>query len=290
MAGAAGITLINENEKNPLYTTTYGVGEVIKDAIVNGCRNFIIGIGGSATNDGGAGMLQALGFSMESSNGEAIVYGAVGLKDLSVIKDNNVLPELKDCIFKVACDVTNPLCGENGCSMVFAPQKGASHKLAIQMDTWMQNYAKVVQEFIPNADINYPGAGAAGGMGFAARTFLAASLEPGVQLVLHETGFEQYVKEADIVVTGEGQLDGQTVMGKAPVGVAKLAKQYNKPVIAFSGSVADGASICNKVGIDAFFPVLRSVCTLKEAMDKENARKNIEDTAGQVFRLIKAIK
>lgn len=131
MAGAAGLTLINENERNPLYTTTYGVGEVIKDAIINGCRNFIIGIGGSATNDGGAGMLNALGFVMEDSNGEAIPYGAIGLKDLSVILDNNVLPELKDCSFKVACDVTNPLCGENGCSMVFAPQKGASNKLAI---------------------------------------------------------------------------------------------------------------------------------------------------------------
>lgn len=290
MAGAAGITLINEKERNPLYTTTYGVGEVIKDAISNGCRNFIIGIGGSATNDGGAGMLQALGFGMENCSGEAIAYGAIGLKDLSVITDINVLPELKDCSFKVACDVTNPLCGENGCSIIFAPQKGASHKIAMQMDTWMYNYGRVVQEFIPEADINYPGAGAAGGMGFAARTFLDASLEPGVQLVLRETCFEKYVKEADIVVTGEGQLDGQTVMGKAPAGVASLAKQYNKPVIAFSGSVTNGASICNKAGIDAFFPVLRSVCTLKEAMDKENARKNIENTAEQVFRLIKTIK
>lgn len=290
MAGAAGITLISENERNPLYTTTYGVGEVVKDAIVNGCRNFIIGIGGSATNDGGTGMLQALGFGMENSNGEAIAYGATGLKDLSVITDINVLSELNDCNFKVACDVTNPLCGENGCSMVFAPQKGASVKLAMQMDTWMYNYARVVQKFIPDADINYPGAGAAGGMGFAAKTFLDASLEPGVQLVLRETGFEQYVKEADIVVTGEGQLDGQTVMGKAPAGVASLAKQYNKPVIAFSGSVTDGAFVCNKTGIDAFFPVLRSVCTLKEAMDKENAIKNIMNTAEQVFRLIKTIK
>ena len=200
------------------------------------------------------------------------------------------MPELNDCNFKVACDVTNPLCGENGCSMVFAPQKGASVKLAMQMDTWMYNYARVVQKFIPDADINYPGAGAAGGMGFAAKTFLDASLEPGVQLVLRETGFEQYVKEADIVVTGEGQLDGQTVMGKAPAGVASLAKQYNKPVIAFSGSVTDGAFVCNKTGIDAFFPVLRSVCTLKEAMDKENAIKNIMNTAEQVFRLIKTIK
>jgi len=289
MAGAAGITLINKEDRNPLYTTTYGVGEVIKDAVINGCRNFIIGIGGSATNDGGAGMLQALGFGLLEDSGKPVSSGASGLKDLSIITDNNVLPELKNCHFQFACDVKNPLCGSNGCSIVFAPQKGASYGLAIQMDTWMQHYADIVQQFIPQADKNYPGAGAAGGMGFAARTFLNASLEPGVQLVLRETGFEKYVKEADIVVTGEGQLDGQTIMGKAPAGVAKIAKKYNKPVIALSGSVADGACVCNTAGIDAFFPILRSACTLKEAMDKENAMKNIKNTAEQVFRLIKII-
>lgn len=286
MAGAAGITLLNKNERNPLYTTTYGVGEVIKHAVNTGLRKFIIGIGGSATNDGGAGMLQALGFRLEGNNGKQTGHGAAGLKDLAVITDETAMPELKECIFKVACDVTNPLCGINGCSMVFGPQKGASQDMAVQMDTWLRHYSVLARNVNPVADSNIPGAGAGGGIGFAFMAFLNASLEPGANLILKETGFMEYVKTAKLVITGEGCLDGQTVMGKAPARAAAIAKKYNKPVIAFAGSVTDKAVLCNNTGIDAFFPVLRSVCTLEEVMDKKRAEKNIEDTAEQVFRLI----
>ncbi len=286
MAGASGLTLASHEERNPLYTTTYGTGEVIKDAIKRGCRKFIIGIGGSATNDGGIGMLQALGFGMENKDGRQVAYGAYGLKELAVIKKENIIPELKECSFKVACDVTNPLCGENGCSAVFAPQKGATPEMVKQMDRWMEDYQALAKRTMPSADGNIPGSGAGGGIGFAFVTFLNASLEPGVQLILNETGITSHIKAADIIVTGEGCLDGQTVMGKAPAGVAKIAKQYGKPVIAFSGCVTDQASACNNAGIDAFFPVLRSVCTLDEAMEKERAQRNIEDTVEQVFRLM----
>ncbi len=289
MAGAAGLAITSPEERNPLYTTTYGAGEVIKDAIKRGCRKFIIGIGGSATNDGGIGMLQALGFGMENTDGRPVAYGAAGLKELAVITEENIMPELKECNFKIACDVTNPLCGKNGCSAIFSLQKGATPALVKQMDSWMEDYQALVKRTRPLADGNIPGSGAGGGIGFAFLSFLNASLEPGVQLILNETGITNHIKTADIIITGEGCMDGQTVMGKAPAGVAKIAKQYNKPVIAFPGCVTDQASACNNAGIDAFFPVLRSVCTLEEAMEKDRAQRNIEDTAEQVFRLIKII-
>ena len=258
MAGAAGITLVPPELLNPINTTTYGVGEVIKDAISKGCRNFIIGIGGSATNDGGIGMLQALG--------------------------------------GIACDVDTPLYGEKGCSYIFGPQKGAISEMVELMDGWMENYAKITEEYFAdsktqlgkfNYDPNYPGCGAAGGLGFAFRTFLHGKLEPGISIVLEEIGIENQIKNADIVITGEGRLDGQTVMGKAPIGIARLAKKYGKPVLAFSGSVTEDAASCNEAGIDAFFPILRQVTTLEEAMDPQTAQKNMESAVEQVFRVIR---
>lgn len=285
MSGAAGITLIPEEKRNPLYTTTYGVGEVIKDAILKGCRRFIIGIGGSATNDGGVGMLQALGFHFLDSKGKEIPFGASGLKELKKITTDFVLKELKECQFQVACDVTNPLCGELGCSAVYGPQKGADEAMVKEMDQWLSTYARLTKEVYPNADEQEPGAGAAGGLGFAFATFLDAELKSGIEIVLEETNLESYIKDADIVITGEGCLDGQTAMGKAPVGVAKISRKYKKPVIAFAGCVTPGAVKCNQQGIDAFFPVLRSAVSLEEAMNSENAKKNVEDTTEQVFRL-----
>mgnify|MGYP004537295585 CR=1 FL=1 len=287
MSGAAGITLVPASERNPLFTTTYGVGEVIRDAIEKGCRRFIVGIGGSATNDGGTGMLQALGFSLLNKTGKPIRPGALGLKDLAFIDDKNVLPELKDCTFRIACDVTNPLCGEKGCSAVFGPQKGADRPMIQEMDQWLARYAALATEKYPAADPSCPGAGAAGGLGFAFLTFLHGKLESGIQIVLDETRLADYVKDADLVITGEGRLDGQTVFGKAPIGVAKTAKQYGKTVLAFSGCVTTDASACNTAGIDAFFPILRTVTSLEEAMDPRQAMKNMEDTVEQVFRVIK---
>ena len=287
MSGAAGITLVPASARNPLFTTTYGVGEVIRDAIEKGCRRFIVGIGGSATNDGGTGMLQALGFSLLNKTGKPIRPGALGLKDLAFIDDKNALPELKDCTFRIACDVTNPLCGEKGCSAVFGPQKGADRPMIQEMDQWLARYAALAAEKYPAADPSCPGAGAAGGLGFAFLTFLHGKLESGIQIVLDETRLADYVKDADLVITGEGRLDGQTVFGKAPIGVAKTARQHGKTVLAFSGCVTPDASACNAAGIDAFFPILRTVTSLEEAMDPRQAMKNMEAAVEQVFRVIK---
>ena len=287
MSGAAGITLVPDTERNPLYTTTYGVGEVIRDAITKGCRHFIVGIGGSATNDGGAGMLQALGFGLLDKNGNPVPFGAMGLEVLDKITTDNVLPELKDCTFRIACDVTNTLCGEQGCSAIFGPQKGATPAMILQMDKWLAYYATLAREIFPHANPKAAGSGAAGGLGFAVLSFLNGTLESGIKIVLEETRLSDYIKDADIVVTGEGRLDGQTVMGKAPIGVAKIAKQFDKPVLAFSGCVTKDATACNREGIDAFFPVLRNVVSLEDAMNPANARQNMADTAEQVFRTIR---
>ena len=286
MSGAAGITLVQKKDLNPLDATTYGVGEVIKDAIAKGCRRFIVGIGGSATNDGGVGMLQALGYGFLDASGKQIAFGAKGLKDLETITDDYVIPELKDCEFMVACDVTNTLCGTEGCSAVYGPQKGATPSMIMDMDKWLGYYAAIAREKYPNADPKYPGTGAAGGMGFAFLTFTNAKLQSGINIVLEETKLEDYIKDADLVVTGEGMLDFQTAMGKAPVGVAKLAKKYGKTVIAFAGGVTKDATECNKNGIDAFFPIVRGVTSLEEAMDNQNAKNNLADTAEQVMRLM----
>lgn len=289
MSAAAGITLVPDEKKNPLFTTTYGVGEMIRDAIEKGCRKFVVGIGGSATNDGGIGMLQALGYDFLNSKGNAVPYGAKGLEDLAEIRKEYVLPELAQCEFKVACDVTNPLCGSLGASAVYGPQKGATPEMVREMDQWLADYAKLAANCSERADAEHPGTGAAGGLGFAFLTFTNAVLESGIKIVLEETKLEQYIQDADIVITGEGRLDGQTAMGKAPVGVAKLAGKYKIPVLAFAGSVTEDAGKCNEEGIHAFFPILRGITTLEDAMDAENARRNLVETVEQVFRLIVAI-
>ena len=282
MAEAAGITLISADQRNPLETTTYGVGEMIKDAITKGCRNFLMGIGGSATNDGGTGMLAALGYEFLDQNGRPVALGGKGLKDICSIRRENVLPELAECHFRIACDVSNPLCGAKGCSAIYGPQKGATADMIRDMDGWLGDFAKLV----PDADPDYPGCGAAGGLGFAFLAFTKAELKPGISLVLEEIALENDIKDADLVITGEGRLDSQTVMGKAPIGVAKLAKQYGKRVIAFSGCTTDDAEVCNDHGIDAFFPILRQVTTLEAVLDKDTAYKNLQKTAYQVFRLV----
>lgn len=285
MSGAAGITLVPKSELNPLDATTYGVGEVIRDAIQKGCRRFIVGIGGSATNDGGVGMLQALGWGFLDAEDRQIPFGAKGLKELDHITDEYVVPELSECTFRVACDVTNPLCGPDGCSAVFGPQKGATPSMVTDMDKWLARYAAVAGEQYKEADPKYPGTGAAGGLGFAFLTFLHGELESGIRIVEEETRLEDYIRDADLVVTGEGMLDFQTSMGKAPVGVASLAKKYGKTVIAFAGGVTKDAVACNEKGIDAFFPIVRGVTTLDDAMDPDNAKANLADTAEQVMRL-----
>lgn len=287
-AGAAGLTLLPEEQRDPRYTSTYGVGQVIRDALQQGCRRFLIGLGGSATNDGGAGMLQALGFDLLDAGDAPIPHGAAGLEKLRRIRLQHGSAELGNCSFRVACDVTNPLCGPQGCSAVYGPQKGATPEMVQEMDAWLAHYARCAAAAVPGADPNAPGAGAAGGLGFAFQTFLKAGLEPGAEIVLQETGLEAQIRCADIVVTGEGCLDGQTAMGKAPAAVARLAKQYGKPVIALAGCVTAEARSAGD--FDAYFPILRGACTLEAAMAPETAVANLTDAAEQVFRLIRRFR
>lgn len=290
IAAAAGLPLVAPDEQDPLITTTYGVGEMIADAITIGCRRFVIGIGGSATNDGGVGMLQALGFVFSDENGHPVPFGANGLAALRSIDTAPAMPELAECEFRVACDVTNPLCGPNGCSAVYAPQKGARTVDIARMDTWLGRYAALAKTCCPQADGDAAGAGAAGGLGFALRTFLNATLENGIALVLSAIGLEAAIKQADIVITGEGRLDAQTAMGKAPCGIAQLAKRHQKPVLAFAGGVTKEASACHAAGIDAFFPVVRGICTKDEAMARDAAFDNLADAAQEVFRVIRDVR
>ena len=285
MASAAGITLVPDKEKNPLLATSYGVGEMIIDAIQRGCRNFIIGIGGSITNDGGIGMLKALGVRFLDEKGEDAGEGGQALAKDACIDLSGLNPLLKECHIQVACDVNNPLCGESGSTYVYGPQKGVTEDMKKTLDEAMAHFARVTSESLENDYMNTPGAGAAGGLGFAFLAYVGATLTPGIELILDAVGLEDELSGADVVVTGEGRLDFQTAMGKAPVGVARLAKKYNARVVAFAGSVTKEATACNKEGIDAFFPILRGVCTLADAMDPVNARNNMIATVEQVFRL-----
>lgn len=284
MAAAAGITLTDV--RDPLSATTFGVGEMILDAIDRDCRDFIIGIGGSATNDGGIGMLKALGFRFMDPDGNDPGEGGQALEKVASIDISGRDPRLDECRFRVACDVTNPLCGENGATYIYGPQKGVTDDMKKSLDQAMEHYASVAADTLGQDHAEAPGAGAAGGLGFALLSFLNAELTPGIRLILDAVGLEEELKDADVVITGEGRLDHQTAMGKAPVGVAELAKKYGATVIAFAGSVTPDAGACNLAGIDAFFPIVRGVTTLEEAMDSENAKANMRACAEQVFRLL----
>ena len=302
MSKAAGLTLLREDERNPLETTTFGVGELIRDAVEKGIRRFIVGIGGSATNDAGIGMLQALGYEFAGTGTKdhagikthkiytgtqnTVPLSAKDIMNVTGVSDKNIVPGLRECEFIVACDVKNPLCGANGASYVFGPQKGASPETAEKLDKALEHFYKITRILNDRADMNVPGSGAAGGLGFAFLNYTNAVLKSGADIVLSELEFERHIKEADIVVTGEGRLDAQTVMGKAPIAVAKLAKKHSKIVIAFAGCVTKDARVCNNNGIDAFFPAVRSITTLDEAMNREIAFENLKDTAEQVFRLL----
>lgn len=336
MAAAAGLPLVPENRRDPMHTTTYGVGEMINDAVSKGCERFIIGIGGSATNDGGIGMLQALGFSCLDVNGHEVPYGAEGLGvlerivipgkmlvrknsselavadpvdtpivgtaaisgagavDESCVDDDDFAYRLSRCTFSIACDVTNPLVGELGCSRVFAPQKGADAETVEIMDGYMKNYADVVERSAEGkSDRNTPGAGAAGGLGYAFLMFLGGKLMPGIDIVLSEIGLEADVEWADTVITGEGRIDAQTMMGKTPLGVAKLAKKHGKYVIAIGGCLGDGAENCVKEGLFNECYAVNNVLGIDDsdseqvrtAMKPENAAANLTTCAAKITEL-----
>ncbi len=289
MAAAAGIILVGK-DKRPLDATTYGVGEMIKDAVGRGCRNFIIGIGGSATNDGGIGMLTALGYEFLDSAGRPVGISASALKEVCSVRTDHVLPELAECRFQIACDVTNPLCGPQGATYIYGPQKGVTEAMKAQLDEDMASFAQVTARCTGTDHKESKGAGAAGGLGFAFLSYLHGDLQPGIELVLKAVDMEGAMKGADLVFTGEGRLDYQTAMGKAPVGIAALAKKHGAKVVALAGAVIEGAEKCNENGIDAFFPILRRVVTLDEAMEPAQAKENMTRTTEQIMRLIAAVR
>lgn len=287
MAEASGIILVDRKELNPWKATTYGVGQMILDAVKRGCREFIIGIGGSATTEGGIGMLQALGYEFFDEKDCLLPPYFESLDKIARISDENVASELETCHFQIACDVKNPLCGEKGAVFVYGPQKGVKEDEKILMDKKMRYFADVTEKFTGQDNRWREGAGAAGGLGFAFLSFLPnVELKPGIDIVLEAIGLEKELMDSDIVITGEGRLDFQTAMGKVPVGVARLAKRYNNRVLAFAGGVTEDAGKCNEEGIDAFFPIVRGVTTLDEAMDTEQAKRNMTLAVEQVFRLL----
>ena len=290
MAQASGLPLVPAELRNPLNTTTYGVGEIIKEAIEKGCRNFIVGIGGSATNDCGVGMLQALGFEFYDENDNLVGLGGKVLNQIKRIKTDNKLKELDECNFKIACDVNNPLYGENGAAYIYGPQKGATEEIVKELDKGLKNFAEVVKNDLGKDIAHIEGAGAAGGLGFGFLGFLNSKLESGIKIILDEIKLEEVVKDADLVITGEGRLDNQTAMGKAPIGVAKLAKKHGAKVIAIAGCTTPDAVKCNEEGIDAYFSIVNKAMTIDEAMKKENATQNMIETTIQIFNLIKAVK
>lgn len=289
MAQASGLPLVPLKLRNPLDTTTYGVGEIIKEAMQRGCRNFIVGIGGSATNDCGVGMLQALGFRFYDKYNNEVGLGGKVLSDICRIDSENKIKELDECRFKIACDVKNPLYGENGAAYIYGPQKGATSEIVNKLDSGLRTFSQVVKKYLGKDLSNIEGAGAAGGLGFGFLAFLNSNLESGIKIVLDEINLEEYIKDADIVITGEGRLDNQTAMGKAPIGVAKLAKQYDKKVIAFAGALTDDAKACNDNGIDSYFSIVNKAMSIEEAMNSENAKQNMINTVEQVFNLIKIL-
>lgn len=285
MSESSGLTLIKDN-LDPMNATTFGVGDMIKDALDKNIREFIIGIGGSATTDGGMGMLRSLGARFFDKNGIEISNGPIGIIDLETIDLDNFDERLKECTFQIACDVDNPLCGQRGSARVFAPQKGATPKQVEELDKLLGKYHEITQEIIQDADSNIEGAGAAGGLGYAFKNYLNAELKPGIEIILEMLGADDLIKNSDLIITGEGKMDFQTSMGKTPVGIAKLAKKYDKKVIAFCGVCDNDAVSVNERGIDAFFPILNNCMSTDEAMDKKVSEENLFRCVDQVMKLI----
>lgn len=285
MASASGLTLIEKSRRNPLKTSTYGFGEMILHAASKGARKFIIGIGGSATNDAGTGMLSALGFKFTDERGETLAGTGENLIKIATISDADVPQSIKDSEFLIACDVDNPLFGENGAAYIYAPQKSADAAMVKQLDAGLINFASVVSKHLGRELWNSPGAGAAGGLGFGFVSFLNATLKPGIDIITEEIGLDRDMKDAELVITGEGRLDFQSSMGKTPCGVAKIAASYGVPVIALAGGISPCAGGCNERGIGAFFCILNEPMSLEHAMEPAVATQNLARVAEQAVRL-----
>ncbi len=283
MAAASGLSLVPPGKRNPLLTTTYGTGELILAALDSGCRKLIIGIGGSATNDGGAGMAQALGVRLLGSKGTAISFGGAALAKLEHIDVSNLDPRLAHCDLLLACDVNNPLCGPCGASAFYGPQKGATRAMVARLDAALSHYADVTQRDLGVDGRNVPGAGAAGGLGMALMVFLKAKMVSGIEFVIEATGLAKELQDADLVFTAEGKIDSQTACGKAPVGVARKAKEFGLPVIALAGEVADDYRVVYQHGVDAVLSIAPGPITLGRSMAE--AEKLLANTAEGAMRL-----
>lgn len=285
MAAASGLERVPMAQRNPLLTTSYGTGELIRNALDHGVRHCIIGIGGSATNDGGAGMAQALGAKLLDKNGKQIGFGGGALEDLAQIDISGLDERIKHCRVEVACDVSNPLTGKLGASAIFGPQKGATQAMITQLDNALKHYAMVIRRDLDMDVEQVPGAGAAGGMGAALQAFCQAELRQGIEIVTEALGLDELVRDASLVITGEGRIDSQTVHGKVPIGVARVAKRYNKPVVGIAGSLTADVGVVHEHGLDAVFSVLYHICSLEDAL--EHAAENVRMTARNIAATIK---
>lgn len=284
IAEASGIHLVKLEDRNPLLTTTFGTGELIKHALDMNVERIIIGLGGSATNDGGVGMLQALGASFKGSDGKEIALGGGALKDLCTIDLSGFDKRIYDVKIEVACDVKNPLTGEKGASFVFGAQKGGNKETLEVLDSNLKHYAEVVKRDMGKEIDKVEGAGAAGGLGAALIGFCNGKLESGIDLVIKYSNLEEKVRNADFVFTGEGSIDFQTKFGKTPIGVAKIAKKYNIPVIAFGGRIGEGIDELYSLGIDSVIGITPGVISLDEALSK--GKENLEISTENVVRII----
>lgn len=284
MASASGIHLVDSEKRNPLITTTFGTGQLIKACLDKGVKKLLIGIGGSATNDGGAGFIQALGGRLLDENGDDLSYGGGALAKLHTIDLSNLDERLKYVSVEVACDVNNPLCGKEGASYVFGAQKGATREMIEILDQNLSHYAEVIKEQLGKDVISKAGAGAAGGLGAGLMAFLDVKLKSGIEMVIEYANLEEKVRDADMVWTGEGSIDFQTQYGKTPLGVAMIAKKYNKPVIALAGRVGNDIDVLYDKGIDAIFGIMRGVTSIEEALVK--GPENVEKTSENIIRLL----
>ena len=285
MAAASGLPLVPKDKRDPRITTTYGTGELIKSALDKGIRKIIIGIGGSATNDGGMGMARALGVLFLDAEGNELPHGGAALAKLAEIDMENIDPRLNETEIMVACDVDNPLCGPRGASAVYGPQKGATPEMVTELDRALCVYAEIAAKVTGKDLINYPGAGAAGGLGAGLLFFTNAELRPGVEIVLETLGVSTLVEGCDLVITGEGRTDFQTAYGKAPVGLAKVAKLWNIPVICIAGGLGKGADDVLAQGVDGLASTVPHPMTLEECMEAGDGM--IEDATARVCRMVK---
>ncbi|EMA8638536.1 glycerate kinase [Cronobacter malonaticus] len=283
MAAASGLHLVPAAQRDPRITRSYGTGELILAALERGVKAIIIGIGGSATNDGGAGMMQALGARFLDGEGRELAPGGAALAGLERLDLSALDPRLAQVSVTVACDVDNPLCGEKGASAVFGPQKGATPAMVTELDAALRCFGEQLEAVTGKTIISAPGAGAAGGMGAALLGMLNAELRPGIEIVIESLGLAQAVRDADLVITGEGRLDSQSIHGKTPIGVARVAKQFQRPVVAIAGSLTPDYQIVHEHGIDAAFSVIDRIVTLQEALD--DAERNLRVTARNVAAL-----